>query len=200
MSPQSVLIGIVLFHLAAAAIVLMERNRTLFVAYVALSLITTVLLFFAFPVLAVFKLILWIVAARYSVGVYNAFVNLDQNAEVALHDVSTALVRRESVVPRIENYVTQYSNYEAGTLINAIRERGGREGSLVALFEAYPALRATDQFLRLSSELVAAEEAILAARLRFNEAVRLYNGFRQQFPTLLLARAMGFALRDYITA
>ena len=66
--------------------------------------------------------------------------------------------------------------------------------------EAYPALRASEQFTRLATELVAAEELILLARFKFNEAVAGYNRYIRQFPTLLFARAMAIRDRDYITA
>ena len=104
------------------------------------------------------------------------------------------------MVPRIQTFVQQYSDYESSTLVNTIRERGGRGGGLAVVFENYPALRASEQFTRLAAELVAAEEQILTARYQFNEAVAAYNRYLRQFPTLLFARAMAFPERDYITA
>jgi hypothetical protein len=187
-----------LLNVALAATAVVQRDRDFFFAWAGFSLLSTVVLFFTYPVLAVLKLVLLLFAARHLVGVYNTIINLDQNAELSLHDVTSSLVRREAVVQRIENYVGRYSTYEASTLINTIRERRG--GGLAVVFEAYPALRASEQFTRLATELVAAEESILLARFKFNEAVAGYNRYIRQFPVLLSARALSFRDRDYITA
>ena len=104
------------------------------------------------------------------------------------------------MVPTIQNFVQQYSNYESRTLLNTIRERGGRGGALAVVFENYPALRASEQFTRLAAELVAAEEQILTARCQFNEAVAAYNKHLRQFPNLLFARGWAVPERDYLTA
>lgn len=184
--------------LAAAAVI--QRDRDFFYMWAVWAIISTVLLAFVSPFLAVLKLVLLFFAGRHLVGLYNTVVNLDQNCELAIHDVTSSLVRREAVVPRIENFVHQYSTYEASTLINTIRERGGRGAGLAVVFEAYPQLRASDQFSRLASELVAAEEGILLARFKFNEAVAGHNRYVRQFPNLLFCRALGFPERDYITA
>ena len=184
--------------LAAAAVI--HRDRDFFYMWAGWSILSTLVLAFVSPLLAVLKLVLLFFAGRHLVGLYNMVVNLDQNCELAVHDVASSLVRREAIVPRIENYVGHYSNYEANTIINTIRERGGRGAGLAVVFEAYPQLRATDQFSRLASELVAAEEGILLARFKFNEAVATYNRYLRQFPNLLFCRALGFPERDYITA
>lgn len=200
MSNELLLLSMLLLNLALAATAVVQRDRSLFFAWAAFCLLSTAVLLFTYPVLAVLKLVLLFFAARHLVGVYNAIINLDQNAELALHDVTSSLVRREAVVPRIQNFVELYSNYESSTLINTIRERGGRGAGLAVVFEAYPALRASEQFTRLATELVAAEELILLARFKFNEAVAGYNRYIRQFPTLLFARAMAIRDRDYITA
>ena len=200
MNPDLILLALLLLNIALAAAAVIQRDRSLFFAWAGLSLLSTVILLVTHPVLAVLKLVLLALAARHLIRLYNMIVNLDQDAELRLHDVASSLVRREAVVPRIENYVGRYSNYEASTLINTIRQRGGRGGGLAVVFENYPALRASDQFARLAAELVAAEESILVARYQFNEAVAAYNRYVRQFPTLLFARAMAFPERDYITA
>lgn len=200
MNPEQLLVAGTLISLALAAVAIIQRDRTLFFIWAGFSVLSSVVLLFAYPVLGILKIVLLFFAARHLVGLYNMVINLDQNAELALHDVTASLVRREAVVPRIEGFVGRYSNYEAATLISTIRERGGRGAGLAVVFEAYPALRASEQFTRLASELVAAEEGILAARFRFNEAVAAYNRYLRQFPNLLFARAMAFAERDYITA
>jgi len=200
MNGELLLMVMMLLSVAIATAAVVQRDRTLFMLWVGFTLFSTVVLFFTYPVLAVLKLVLLFFAARHLVGVYNQVISLDQNCELAIHDVASSLVRREAVVPRIENFVERYSNYEASTLINIIRERGGRGAGLAVVFEAYPTLRASDQFTRLATELVAAEESILLARFKFNERVAAYNSFVRKFPTLLFARALGFPNRQYITA
>jgi LemA protein len=200
MNAHFILLGMVLVNIALAAAAVIQRDRSLLLAWAGSCLLSTILLFFTYPVLAVLKLVLLILMARHLITIYNSIINLDQNAELRLHDVASSLVRREAVVPRIQSFVQQYSNYEASTLVNTIRERGGRGGGLAVVFENYPALRASEQFTRLAAELVAAEEQILAARYQFNEAVAAHNRYLRQFPTLLFARAMAFRERDYLTA
>jgi LemA protein len=197
---EAITIGMLALSVVLAAAAVIQRDRDFFFIWAGWSIISTILLVFIAPVLAVVKLILLVLGARYLVALYNTIINLDQNCELAIHDVTSSLVRREAVVPRIESYVGRYSNYEASTLIKAIRERGGRGAGLAVVFEAYPQLRANDQFTRLASELVSAEESILFARFKFNEAVAAYNRYLRQFPTLLFVRAMAFPDRDYLTA
>jgi len=200
MNVHSIVLGIVLLNIALAAAAVIQRDRSLFVAWAFSCLLSTILLFFTYPVLAVAKLVLLILMARHLIALYNTIINLDQNAELRLHDVASSLVRREAVVPTIQNFVQQYSNYESRTLLNTIRERGGRGGALAVVFENYPALRASEQFTRLAAELVAAEEQILTARCQFNEAVAAYNKHLRQFPNLLFARGWAVPERDYLTA
>ena len=128
MNPDLILLALLLLNIALAAAAVIQRDRSLFFAWAGLSLLSTVILLVTHPVLAVLKLVLLALAARHLIRLYNMIVNLDQDAELRLHDVASSLVRREAVVPRIENYVGRYSNYEASTLINTIRQRGGRGG------------------------------------------------------------------------
>jgi hypothetical protein len=155
---EAIIIAMLALSVVLAAAAVIQRDRELFLIWAGWSIISTILLVFIAPVLAVLKLISLVLGARHLVLLYNTIINLDQKCELAIHDVTSSLVRREAVVPRIESYVGRYSIYEASTLINTIRERGGRGAGLAVLFEAYPQLRASDQFTRLASELVAAED------------------------------------------
>ena len=117
MNVHSIVLGIVLLNIALAAAAVIQRDRSLFVAWAFSCLLSTILLFFTYPVLAVAKLVLLILMARHLIALYNTSINLDQNAELRLHDVASSLVRREAVVPTIQNFVQQYSNYESRTLL-----------------------------------------------------------------------------------
>jgi len=196
---EFLLIGFVLLLVVAATIVMVERNRNFLIAYVIVSFVAILFILVSAPLLGILALVGWGIALRYLIRIYNTLITLNQNVEVALHDVTTALIRRESVVPKVESYVAGYSRHERDALLNTIRARGGRGENLFALVEAYPALRASETFMRVIHELVSSENAILDARLRYNESVRAYNGLLQQFPTVLFARAMAFADREYIT-
>jgi LemA protein len=73
----------------------------------------------------------------------------------------------------------------------------GALGKLMAVAEAYPELKANQNFLQLQGELADIENKIAAARRYFNNAVAEYNAQIQTFPAVLFAAALGFASRDF---
>ena len=74
---------------------------------------------------------------------------------------------------------------------------GGALRQLFALAEAYPDLKANQNFLQLQSELADLENKIAASRRFFNNAVQEYNTSIEQFPAVLIARNMGFQSREF---
>lgn len=80
------------------------------------------------------------------------------------------------------------------------RAIGSGLGRLIAVAEDYPDLRSSDQFLRLQAQLEGTENRINLARVRFNEAVRVYNGALRRMPHSLVASAGGFRRKAYFEA
>src|SRR5260221_2809092 len=195
----SYLLAIMLLQLAAAAIVITQRNRGFFIAYVALSFLTGVLLLFIYPVLAVLKLAVWFFALQYSIRLYNALTILANNIDVALNSIGFALPRRQHILPRMASHVDRYARHERETFRQTVQARGGAARNLLVLAESYPALRASETFQALLTELVDAEHHVYAQRIAFNESTRAYNTQLLQFPDVVIGRAMGFASRSYET-
>jgi LemA protein len=73
-------------------------------------------------------------------------------------------------------------------------------GRLFAVAEAYPELKASENFLQLQEDLTDTEDKISAARRYYNETVRVFNTAVQSFPWLLLARPFGFREREFFSA
>ncbi len=152
-----------------------------------------------------------------AVGVgYNALVRLRVLADNAWADIDVQLKRRHDLVPNVVEAVRGYTEFERGTLERVVMARaravsatgpaarGVAEGGLsdalrglFALAEAYPSLRASEQFAALQRTLVEIEEAIQSARRYYNAVVRDLNTRIQQVPSNLVAGAFGFREREF---
>jgi LemA protein len=148
---------------------------------------------------------------------YNRFVRQRQFIDNSWANVETELRRRYDLVPNLVETVKGYAAHERATLEQVTLARGravanhgspveqageenvlvGALGSLLAVAEAYPALEADAHFLDLQRQLTATEDRIQAARRFYNNNVRDYNERVQTVPSLLVARAFGFGLREY---
>ena len=73
-------------------------------------------------------------------------------------------------------------------------------GRLLAIAENYPNLKANENFIRLQDELAGTENRIAVERMRYNDAVRLYNTSIKRFPTRMFAAMFGFKEREYFEA
>ncbi len=191
------LVGYFLLHLAAATVVITQRNRSLFVVCVAVSFLTSVALLFCVPGLGVLMIVFWLFAFGYFTRLYNELTFFTNNIDVALNAVRAAITRRQHVIPRMEAYVGGYARHERETFRQTSQARGGAARSLLVLAESYPALRASQTFQTLLAELVDAENQVYARRIAFNETIREYNTRLQRFPNVVVGRAMGFGTRDY---
>ena len=147
---------------------------------------------------------------------YNKLVGLRQRSEEAWSDIDVQLKRRTDLVPNVVETVKGYAAHERGTLDDVIKARNaamgaqgtadkaaaenmlsGALGRLIALGEAYPNLKANANFQQLQTELGDLENKLAASRRFFNNAVQEYNTGIQQFPTVLLAPALGFAPKEF---
>ena len=161
-------------------------------------------------------------------GINNTAVTLNQNVEQSWGDVQTAYQRRNDLIGNLVNTVKGAADFEKSTLTAVIealskatavkidpanitpeqlaefnKAQSGVSSSLSRLLvtvEAYPELKANQNFLKLQYELASTENQILTARTRFNEAVKPYNSHIKTFPNSLFAGMFGFKEKAYFNA
>ncbi len=150
------------------------------------------------------------------VSLYNALVRLRNASESAWSDVDVQLKRRYELIPNLVETVKGYATHEKATFDQVVKARSqamqasgpeaksAAEGgltatlrSLFALAEAYPELRANQNFLALQGELSGLEEAIQNARRYYNAVVRDLNTRCESFPSNLVAGSFGFSKKEY---
>jgi len=157
-----------------------------------------------------------VVLALWIVMIYNQLVAMRQRVGQAFADVDVQLKQRHDLIPNLVETVKGYAAHERGTLEEVVKLRNaamnaqgpaqqaaaenmltGALGKLFALAEAYPDLKANQNFLQLQSELADLENKIAAARRFFNNSVQEYNTGIQQFPAALFAATLGFSQRTF---
>jgi LemA protein len=155
-------------------------------------------------------IIFWLIA------LYNGLVTLRQRSKQAYADITVQLKQRHDLIPNLVETVKGYAGHEKGTLEAVIKARnaalsatnpndqGAAEGSLssalsrlFALSEAYPDLKANQNFQQLQAELSDVENKISAARRFLNNTVAEYNASCERFPGVLIAKRFGFTALDY---
>jgi len=151
-----------------------------------------------------------------AIVIYNRLVALRQTVSQAWGDVDVQLKQRLDLIPNLVETVKAYASHERETLDSVTRARaaaaaaqGPQESAaadnmltgalrqLFAVAEAYPDLKANQNFLGLQQELSDVENKIAAARRFFNNSVQEYNTGVEQFPASLIAGATGFQQRDF---
>ena len=153
---------------------------------------------------------------------YNRIQTLDETASSSKQQIEVQLQRRADLVPNLvatvkgyaaheEEVFTQVANARAA-LSGAIRsgdpsqqvaadaQLTGALGRLLAISEAYPQLKADQQFLRLQDELSGTENRIAVSRSDYNAAVRDYNTYIRGFPQVITAKVTGAKARPYYDA
>ena len=155
-------------------------------------------------------------ALIYGVVIYNRLVRERQLTLSGWSDIGVQLKRRHDLIPKLVDAVKQYADYEKAALEQVTSLRGQAQnlqaaaqqsplesgisrvlGSILALQEAYPDLKANEGFLQLQSDISAVETDIQFARRYYNGAVRDLNTRIESFPDLLLAGPLGFKAADY---
>ena len=150
---------------------------------------------------------------------FNRLVRLRNQVRTAWADVDVQLIRRHDLVPSLVSAVQAYAGHEKAVLatvtglraqalaaqapgklgdIESALEQG--IGRLLALQEAYPDLKASDNFSQLQRDLVQVEEQLQYARRFYNGAVRDLNDAVQRVPDLFVARAGGFDNAEFFQA
>jgi len=149
-------------------------------------------------------------------GMYNGLVQLKVRADNAWSDIDIQLKRRHDLIPNLVETVKGYAAHEKGTFENVARyrsaamaatsteDRAQAEGQLtqalrglLAVAEAYPELKANEQFMSLQKQLSDLEDALQNSRRYYNAVVRDLNTKIQSFPTNLIAGMFNFQQRQF---
>ena len=155
-------------------------------------------------------LVLWVIIA------YNGFIRLINRAKEAWADIDVQLKRRYDLIPNLVNTVKGYATHESSAFENVtkarsaamgagnIEEKGKAENmlsgalkSIFALAEAYPDLKANQNFLKLQDELADTENKIQASRRFYNTNVRDLNTKVDTFPSNIVASLFKITKMDY---
>lgn len=167
-------------------------------------------------------MVLWIVggvvllALGYVAWTYNSLVGLSKRADGAWSDIDVQLKRRWDLIPSLVETVKGYAGHESSTLREVVdaRSRASQAGTiaqrgpseiglstavtrLFAVAEAYPDLKASENFQNVHKTLVDIENNVQYARRYYNAVIRDYNTLTETFPATLVASATGFAPRSY---
>jgi LemA protein len=170
-------------------------------------------------------IVLWIVLGLvvllvlFGIITYNALVRLRNQIENAWAQIDVQLKRRYDLIPNLVETVKGYASHEKETLERVIQARNmaiqaqgpheqaeaenvisGALKSIFALSEAYPDLKANQNFLNLQEELTGTEGRIAYARQFYNDSVFRYNTKIQSFPAVVVAGALKFSEREYFEA
>ncbi|MGO4437604.1 LemA family protein [Rhizobium sp. RAF56] len=159
-----------------------------------------------------------VVAALYGIMVYNGLVRARQMAEEAWSGIDVQLKRRADLIPNLIETVKGYAGHEKTTLEEVVKLRnqaqavpagdvaargqaegllGAALGRVIALAEAYPDLKANQNFVELQRSLETIEGEIQMSRRYYNGAARDLNVKVESFPSNLVAGQFGFAKREY---
>lgn len=153
----------------------------------------------------------------WAIFVYNGFIALRNRAEEAWADIEVQFKRRYDLIPNLVNTVKGYATHESSAFENVTKARAMAMGatggaaehaqaenmlsgalkSIFAISEAYPELKANQNFLALQQELSDTENKIQAARRFYNTNVMTINTQVEQFPTNFVAGMFGFHKEEF---
>lgn len=150
---------------------------------------------------------------------YNNMVGLNENVNTSYSQVQTVIQRRADLIPNLVNTVRGYADHENEVLTNITEARAGIDraqspqelaqandelttalGGINVVVEAYPELKANQNFIQLQDELAGTENRIAVERKNYNESVQKYNSTRNRFPTVVFAGLLGFQPKQYFEA
>jgi LemA protein len=157
-----------------------------------------------------------ILAVIYLIAQYNGMIRARNKVDEAWSGIDVQLKRRHDLIPNLVETVKGYAAHERETFqqvtdarAQAMQASGPAQsgiaegilsqalGRLFAVAEAYPQLRATENFQQLQNELTNTEDQISAARRIYNGNVQSYNTRIQVFPNSIIAGTGGFTVREY---
>ncbi|MDP1722911.1 MAG: LemA family protein [Candidatus Gottesmanbacteria bacterium] len=168
---------------------------------------------------------LWIVlglvvlAGIYFWSLYNGLVSLKTNIEEGWSQIDVQLKRRADLIPNLVESVKGYAKHEKTVFSDVTKARsammGARSmeskaqasdmltsalGKLIAIAEAYPQLKANENFLQLQKELSDTEDKVAYSRQYYNNLIRDYNEKIRTFPNTLFNESLGFHEKEYFEA
>ena len=166
--------------------------------------------------------------AIWGFGQYNSLVTQQEAVESAWAQVENQYQRRADLVPNLVNTVKGYAAHEQNTLDAVVEARSKATsiqlnadnlseedlkafesaqnelssalGRLIAISEAYPDLKASENFSKLQDQLEGTENRITIARNEFNKTAKEYNTFIRHFPTNIVANLCNFERKAYFAA
>ena len=169
-----------------------------------------------------------VLIAIWGITSYNGMVKMDESVSTAWSNVENQYQRRSDLIPNLVNTVKGYASHEKETFQAVVDARSkatqmqisaddltpekrqayqkaqGEVGSalsrLLAITEAYPDLKANQNFLELQAQLEGTENRINVARTNFNNAAKNFNTAIRRFPKNILAGIFGFEKRAYFEA
>src|SRR5512138_659123 len=150
------------------------------------------------------------------IGLYNSLVQLKVRADASWSDIDVQLKRRHDLIPNLVETVKGYAAHEKGTFENIAKWRSAAMGAkspadraeaegqltmalkgLFAVAEAYPQLKANENFMSLQNSLTQIESDVQNSRRYYNAVVRDYNTRIASFPANMIAGALGFTPRQF---
>jgi LemA protein len=165
-------------------------------------------------IVGVIVLVLLFAGGSY-VSTKNTLVSMNEDVDSKFSDVNVLQQRRMDLIPNLVATVKGYVGEESTVLTNIANARAAVMGAtdrasnikangqldvaispLLRLQEAYPNLKSSEQFTRLTDELAGTENRIAVARQRYNASLKDYNVYVQQFPNSIWAGMAGFRYRD----
>ena len=154
--------------------------------------------------------------AIWAISSYNGMVNENEKIDSQWAQVTNQYQRKIDLIPNLVATVSQYQQFEAGTLtnitalrsrwmnasstedqVNASNELDRQLVSIQVTYEAYPELQSIEAVSNLMYELAGTENRITVERMRYNEAVKDYNAHIQRFPASMVAGWGDFQERSY---
>ena len=168
---------------------------------------------------------LWIILAViiliiiYAFILYNSFISLDNKVKEAFSTMDVYLKKRWDLIPNLVETVKGYTKYEEETLTRVTKlrnnvynemtndekiinneELSSNVSKIMALKEAYPELKANENFIDLSNKLTKIEDNIANARKYYNGTVRIYNNKVQMFPNNIFAKIFNYKTKRMFEA
>lgn len=160
---------------------------------------------------AIIVIVVVVILAAWLVSMYNSLVKMRNNRENAFADIDVQLKQRHDLVPQLVETVKGYAAHEKDTLERVINARNGAIGAktidekivaenalssalsgLKITLEAYPDLKANQNFLQLQEEIADLGNKLSSVRRYFNSATKEYNNAVETFPSNILAGMFGF--------
>ena len=162
--------------------------------------------------LAVFLGVVVLILIFAVIGIYNGLINCKNQVKNAYSQIKVQLKRRHDLIPNLVEVVKKYASHEETVLTKVVEARNlackvssdaklqaknenilsGTLKTLFAVAENYPDLKANQNFMQLSEELVSTENKVSFARQFYNDSVMQYNNKKEVFPNIIIAGMFNF--------